>query len=136
MEQVKNWQQAGITFIRIITGSMMAYHGFEVFDAKTMATYQDWDVIKNLPSPVFMMYLAKSAEFITGILLAVGFVTRFAAITMALIMFFICFKVGGGKFWYEDQHPFLFGLIALQYFFIGGGKWSVDAWVWGRVGSR
>ncbi len=59
MEQVKNWQQAGITFIRIITGLMMAYHGYEVFDAKTMASYQDWDVIKNMPSPVFMMYLGE-----------------------------------------------------------------------------
>lgn len=128
MEQLKTWQQAGVAFIRILTGLMMVYHGSEVFDAKTMATYQDWDIIKNMPAPVFMMYLAKGAEFVTGVLLAVGFLTRFAALVMALLMFVICFKIGGGKFWYEDQHPFLFGLLALLYFFMGAGKWSIDNW--------
>ncbi len=36
------------------------------------------------------------------------------------------FFVGHGKIWYEDQHPFLFVLLAFVFFFIGGGKWSVD----------
>jgi uncharacterized membrane protein YphA (DoxX/SURF4 family) len=34
--------------------------------------------------------------------------------------------VGDGKIWYEDQHPFLFVLLAAVFFFTGPGKWSID----------
>lgn len=120
------WQNAGLVLIRILTGAMMAYHGWEVFNAATMQEYLKWDVIKSLPSPEFMMYFAKGMELATGICLAIGLFTRLAALFMAIIMFFICFKIGNGKFYYEDQHPFLFGTLALVYFFTGPVKWSID----------
>lgn len=126
MNPSQGWQHTGIAFLRIITGLLMAYHGYEVFDAKTMAGYQEWDSIKALPVPVLMMYLAKSLEFTSGVLLALGLLTRVAAVVMAILMLFVCFKIGNGKFWYEDQHPFLFAMLAMVFFFQGGGKWSLD----------
>jgi putative oxidoreductase len=41
-------------------------------------------------------------------------------------MAYITFKIGHGKFWYEDQHPFMFVLFGLLFFFTGPGKWSLD----------
>jgi putative oxidoreductase len=35
--------------------------------------------------------------------------------------------VGHGRFWYEDQHPFLFALFGVLFFFTGPGAWSLDA---------
>lgn len=118
--------EIGLTTIRIITGLLMAYHGLEVFDRPTMASYQTWDVIKTLPAPEVMVYLGKGLELVTGICFTIGFLTRISAIFMAIDMLFICFVVGNGKFYYEDQHPFLFAVIAMIFFFTGPVRWSVD----------
>lgn len=120
------WQSNGLFLLRVITGFLMAYHGLEVFDSNKMADYGKWDVIKVLPAPLFMVHLGKGLEFLSGILFIIGLFTRFAALFMAITMLFICFKVGGGKFYYEDQHPFLFALLALVFFFTGPVKWSMD----------
>jgi len=120
------WQNNGLVLLRIITGFLMAYHGLEVFKPEVMKGYTEWEVIKGLPSPLFMLYLGKGLELVTGICIAIGLFTRIAALFMFIIMIFICFKVGGGKFWYEDQHPFLFALLALVFFFTGPVKFGLD----------
>src|SRR5262245_41647084 len=102
------WSATGLAVIRILTGLMMAYHGLEVFDRPTMEGYLTWDIFKSMPVPEFMVYLGKSIEFVSGICFILGFLVRPAAIFMAGNMLFICFVVGNGKFYYEDQHPFLF----------------------------
>jgi len=120
------WQNTGLALLRIITGLLMTYHGLEVFDRQKMLPYMEWDVIKSLPAPEAFVYIGKGLELVTGICFALGLFTRIAAVFMATDMLFICFKVGSGKFYYEDQHPFLFALIALVFFFTGPVKWSLD----------
>jgi putative oxidoreductase len=120
------WDAEGLAVIRIIVGLLMAYHGMEVFDRPTMMPYLEWDVIKSLPAPEFMLYLGKGMELITGICFVLGLFTRIAALFMMIDMLFICFVVGSGRFYYQDQHPFLFALIASVFFFTGPVKWSLD----------
>jgi putative oxidoreductase len=120
------WQSNGLALLRIVTGLLMAYHGLEIFDRKKMLPYMEWDVIKSLPAPEVFVYIGKGLEFVTGICFVLGLFTRIAAVLMAINMLFICFKIGNGKFYYEDQHPFLFALIALVFFFTGPVKWSLD----------
>lgn len=120
------WQSNGLVLLRIITGLLMAYHGLEIFDSKIMSGYLERDVIKSLPAPKFMVYLGKALELATGICLALGLFTRLSALFMFVDMMFICFKVGHGKFYYEDQHPFLFGLLALVFFFTGPVNFGLD----------
>lgn len=120
------WQDNGLATIRIITGLLMAYHGLDVFDRPTMEVYLKWEVIKGLPAPEFMVYLGKSLELVSGLCFVFGLLTRIAALAMAADMLFICFKIGNGKFYYEDQHPFLFAVLALIFFFTGPVKWSLD----------
>ncbi|GAB3698687.1 hypothetical protein GCM10027592_23990 [Spirosoma flavus] len=107
------------------------YHGWEVFDPIQMKQYAAWDTFKESASPSFMVYLGKGSELVAGILLTIGLLTRLAALLTIGTMLYITFFVGHGKFWYEDQHPFLFVLLALVYFFTGGGKWSLDRIVFG-----
>lgn len=123
---MKEANSAGFAIVRIITGLLLAYHGLEIFETAKMQEYASWDSIKTMPFPAFWAYLGKAAELLGGVLLTIGFLTRPAALVIALTMLFICFKIGNGKFWYEDQHPFLFFLIAMIYFFTGAGKWSIE----------
>lgn len=118
--------ETGLACIRIFVGLLMAYHGWEVFDPTLMEGYTTWDQIKVLPNPKLAVYLGKGLELVTGICFTIGFLTRISAILMAIDMLFVCFYIGNGKFYYQDQHPFLFALIAIVYFFTGPVKWSVD----------
>lgn len=120
------WQADGLVLLRIITGLLMAYHGLEIFKPDLIKGYTEWEVLKKLPSPLLMVYLGKGLELVTGIFLAIGLFTRISALLMFVNMIFICFKVGNGKFYYEDQHPFIFALLALVFFFTGPVKWGVD----------
>lgn len=120
------WQKSGLVLLRIITGLLMAYHGLEVFKPEVIKGYTEWDIIKKLPSPLFMVYLGKGLELVTGVFLTIGLFTRLSALFMCIDMLFICFKVGGGKFYYGDQHPFLFAMLALVFFFTGPVKWGLD----------
>jgi uncharacterized membrane protein YphA (DoxX/SURF4 family) len=114
-----------LAVVRIITGMFMIYHGMEVFDKNTMMGYTDWDVFKKFPSATVVVYIGKSAEFIAGIMLTLGWGTRIASIILAATMIYITFFVGSGKFWYGDQHPFLFVLLAVIFFFVGPGAWTL-----------
>lgn len=120
------WPDTGLAFVRIIVGLFMIYHGWEVFDETKMKEYITWDSFKGYSSPAFMVYLGKIAELVAGIMMAIGFFTRIGSLFLVFTMLYISFFVGHGKVWYEDQHPFLFVLLGLVFFFMGGGKYSVD----------
>jgi putative oxidoreductase len=120
------WQQQGLGIIRIIIGLFMIYHGLEIFDKAKMNEYTKWLVDMPLPAPAFMAYLGKAAELLSGILLALGLFTRPAALLLAITMTFIAFGIGHGKVYMEDQHPFLFVLLAFVFIFTGPGRWSLD----------
>jgi uncharacterized membrane protein YphA (DoxX/SURF4 family) len=110
----------------MVTGLLVAFHGLEVFKPEVMRGYIGWDSIKHLPAPLLMVYIGKGGELLAGLLLAAGLFTRMAALFICIDMLFICFKVAEGRFWYEDQHPFLFVLLALVFFFTGPIAFSLD----------
>ena len=118
-------QNAGLALIRIIVGLFMVYHGWEVFDEEAMNKYLEWDTFKN-PSAKTMIYAGKVAELIAGILLVFGLFTRIAAILVIGTLGYIAFFVGNGQVWADAQHPFLFVLLGLLFFFTGPGKYSLD----------
>lgn len=109
----------------------MVYHGWEVWSATLIREYSEWEPLRQYSHPLFMVYVGKSSELMAGLLLTLGLCTRIAAFMLILIMLYITFKVGGGRFWYEDQHPFMFVLIGLLFLFAGGGKYSMDKKLFG-----
>ena len=119
------WQTTGLALIRIAVGSFMIYHGWEIFSEAKMNEYLKWDIFKN-SSGKTLVYLGKGAELIGGILLVFGLFTRLAAIILIGPLIYITFFLGHGKIWYEDQYPFLFILLGLVFFFMGGGRLSLD----------
>lgn len=118
----------GLAVVRIILGLLLIYHGQEVFRPEIMRTYLEWDMFK-VPAGKFMVYMGKSVELITGILLTAGFLTRPAAVLVIGNFLYITFFVGQGRFWYQDQHPFMFALFGLLFLFTGAGAWSVDGMI-------
>lgn len=117
------WQNEGLFFIRIVVAFFLIYHGIEVFEPEKMKGYIEWDAFKL---SAWLPYLGKAAELFSGILLLFGFLTRLSCFINIGTFCYITFFVGQGKFWMEDQHPFLFVLLALVFFFTGPGNFSLD----------
>ena len=126
------WQNNGLALIRVIVGFFLIYHGWEIFSAAKMNEYLQWDMFKNSSSGKVLVYAGKGAELISGVFLIIGLFTRIAAIILICTMAYISFFVGHGKIWYDDQYPFLFMLLGLVFFFMGGGKWSMDHLLFNR----
>lgn len=116
--------QGAIALLRIVVGFFIAYHGFEVFDAVKMKGYIEWEAFKG---STLMPYLGKGAEFVAGVLLMLGLFTRLAALITIGTFAYIVFFIGKGKFWMEDQHPFLFVLLGVFFLFTGPGTFSLDS---------
>ena len=119
------WQTAGLTLIRWILGAFLIYHGWEIFSELKMVEYLKWDSFKN-SSGKFLVYAGKGAELIAGILFVLGLFTRLASLVTIGVMCYIAFFLGNGIIWYNDQHPFMFVLLALVFFFTGPGNFSLD----------
>jgi uncharacterized membrane protein YphA (DoxX/SURF4 family) len=120
------WQEQGLTVLRLVFGLLLVYHGWEIFNIETMKGYTSWDQFKDSSNPLLKVYVGKTSEFITGLLLTLGLFTRITCLWIIATMAYITFFVGNGKFWYEDQHPFMFILMASVFFFTGPGQYSLD----------
>ena len=119
------WQTTGLTLVRLTVGIFLIYHGWEIFNEATMNKYLQWDQFKNSNGKL-MVYSGKAAELIAGILFVSGLLTRIACLLIIGVMGYIVFFLGKGIIWYDDQHPFLFILLALVFFFTGPGNFSLD----------
>jgi len=128
------WLNKGITVVRVVVGLMVIYHGQEVFNAGLMKEYMAWDAFKG-PSAKLMVYLGKSTELLSGILIFLGLLTRVGALLMMGTLSYVTFFVGHGRFWYEDQHPFMFVLFGLFFLFTGPGAWSIDGLIFKTKGD-
>lgn len=115
-----------IAVLRMIIGALCLYHGQEIFNRELMQSYLAWDVFQG-PMGEIKVYLGKGAEFLAGISLLFGLFTRMGALLVVGTLSFVTFFVGQGRFWYEDQHPFMFVLFGVLFLFTGPGAWSLDA---------
>lgn len=112
-------------------------HGF----AATMQSFTS-----GLHIPALFAFLAIAAEFLGSIALILGFFTRVAAFGILSVMLVAIFKVhashgffmnwnGGQQGEGFEYHLLAIGL-ALALLVKGAGKWSLDAWLVGRMGLR
>jgi putative oxidoreductase len=123
---LQSWTDNAIAVVRIIVGAFMIYHGAEVLNPELMKGYETRLTEMKMSNASLLAYTGKIAELLAGILLSTGLFTRIGAVIMGGTMTFITFIIGSGKFYYEDQHPFMFVLFAFVFFFDGGKKWSLD----------
>jgi len=79
-------QRRGILLIRILMGSLFVYHGFY----QLLVTTPDSSAafFEKIGYPAFLAYPVIFAEICGGFLLLIGFLTRWNALMLAIIMFF------------------------------------------------
>ena len=127
----------GLLLLRVGFGAGIAVHGY----GKVTGDLDKFAVgvaALGFPLPLLFAWAAALAEFLGGLLLGFGFLTRPAA-------FFIAFTMAVAAFGTHLADPFKKKELALAYlvvslclFLTGAGKWSVDARLaaWGKRGTE
>ena len=158
---VTNWEgihSVPLVPLRIMTGLLMVHHGseggigpanigtpeFQGFIDFIIKPYFSW-----LPgSPVFWSALHDYFEYIGGILFALGFLTRPAALSLFLTMSFAVsfhlrsvgfqgFPLGHvSNYSYDFEEPMLYALIFLMFWFNGAGPLSVDSIIYNQISNE
>ena len=75
---------AGPLAVRIVVGWVFLWSGWTKLNQlpRMIENFRDW----GIPAPEFFTPLASGIEFVGGILLLVGLLTRFAAVPMMIVM--------------------------------------------------
>ena len=124
----------GYPLIRFFTGLILMPHGagklFGWFGGRgiegTAAGFAKMGLEPALP----LATLVGVTEFFGGLLVAIGLLTRPAAIGIVAIIAVAVFQVHlkNGFFWFNGgyEYPLLWGIIGIAILFRGGGALSVD----------
>jgi putative oxidoreductase len=116
----------GIAIIRIVVGLMLIFHGWQLFQKEDMNGFAARLLDLSVPFPAAMAYAGKFIELIGGFFLILGLFTRLFTALLFITFMFITFVMGEGKIFTDNQHPFLFAIISLLFFFTGAGRLSID----------
>ncbi len=123
------------TLVRVATGLILVPHGaqklFGWFGGGGLTgTAQFFEQNLGLYPGFLFAGAAGLTEFVGGLLLALGLLTRLSAAAVVAVMAYAVFFVhlGNGFFWTNGgyEFPLIWGLVALAIVVRGGGRLSVD----------
>lgn len=117
--------ELGLLILRVSTGLTMAIaHGW----GKVPPAGQFVGMVEQMgfPVPIVFAWLAGIAEFFGGILIALGLLTRPAALLLAINMAVAFFIAHGDDPFDVAELAMIFGCVALSIMFVGSGRFSVD----------
>lgn len=127
MRFLESLQPLGLLVLRAVLGVIMIAHGYtKVFGG----FHQHAAFVSSLGLPWWLAFFSTATEFVGGILLILGFLTRFAALAVCVEMGIVIWKVhwkngllaqGGYQF------PLALAAIAFALIFLGAGAISFDA---------
>ena len=127
-------QPLGLLLARLVLGAIMTAHGYpKVFGGLQQFSQS----VAGFGWPAWLGYLAAFVEFLGGLFLIFGILTRFAALGTLSMMAVAIWKVHWKNgFLGQGNYQFPLALAALSLLFVcfGGGPASLDRWLF-RAGG-
>ncbi|HEY0307593.1 MAG TPA: DoxX family protein [Acidobacteriaceae bacterium] len=115
----------GAFILRVALGACMTWHGYsKVVPNHAMDHFAHYVV--SLGMPYWLGYVSALVEFVGGILLLIGLLTRAAACLIAINMIVAFAKVAIHGGFDAMQLVLLLIAMALAVAFIGGGTYALD----------
>jgi putative oxidoreductase len=126
-----NW---GTLIPRFLLAVVFVFHGgqklFGLFGGEGIDGLAKGIEAWDWPMPLVLARAAAAAEFFGGICLALGLLTRFFALSLAVVMAVAVWKVHGGNGFSLQgggwEYNFVLGVLALSLVIQGGGALSMD----------
>lgn len=127
MRYLDRLQPLALLILRLVLGAVMIGHSYwKVFGGE----HKYVGFITSLGLPAWSAYLSMAAEFGGGILLIVGLLTRFVALTLLIDMGVAIAKIHFKHGFLGDngyQFPLSLAAIAFALVFFGAGPVSLDS---------
>ena len=128
-------QPFALPMIRVTAGLLLVPHGcqklFGWFGGRGLEATAQYFASMGMTPGLFWATLVALTEFVGGLCLALGLLTRPAAAAIAIFMAVAVFQVHlpNGFFWTDKgfEYPLLWGIVALAFVIRGGGRYSLDA---------
>lgn len=115
----------GLLILRLWLGLNMAFsHGLGKMEHAS--DFLAAGSLEKFGAPVFFGIMAILAEFLGGILIALGLFTRTAAFFMVSVMIGAGFVVHAGDPWGRKEFALTYAVIALVILIMGAGRHSLD----------
>jgi putative oxidoreductase len=119
--------------VRFATGIIIVPHGMQKLFGMWGGNFQNYVAFFSkvgLEPAVPLVYLVGITEFVGGICLAIGFLTRFwaAGLFINLTVAWAVVHLPNGMFWTRGgiEFPLLWSILCIAFFLRGGGEYSVD----------
>ena len=124
-----------LPMIRVTAGLLLLPHGsqklFGWFGGKGMQATAQYFASAGFEPDFFWALLVALTEFVGGLCLALGFLTRpaAAAITGFMAVAVVQIHWPNGFFWTDKgfEYPLMWGIVAFAFVILGGGRYSLDA---------
>lgn len=128
------WSDLSLAGLRILTGVFLVYGTQDnVFSAAQMEEFVRFLTAHNFVLPELMAPLSVWAQFICGILLVLGLLTRWAGLVIAFNFVVAVWMVH----WPEDLRGWwpaiVLVFLGLHFATRGAGRWSLDARLFRRT---
>jgi putative oxidoreductase len=129
----------GPVLLRLVVGSFLVYGVQDnVFSSARMEEFAKFLAAHEFPWPTFCAYLSAYAQFVCGILIALGAAIRLASVPMIFnfLVAVLCVHLRDGDP-FPRHFPALVILAACVLFLLdGAGRLSVDHWLARRTAAR
>ena len=116
--------------MRFSTGAVLFPHGVQKVLFVSVDRFAGGIAQKGLPLPLVLAYATFFSEFIAAPCLALGLLTRVAALVIFVQMtvIIVVYQWQYGYFWTNRgyEYALLWWLLCLAIFFRGGGRYSLD----------
>lgn len=125
----------GVPLYRLFLGATLVYGTQDnVFSRERMLEFSEFLATSGFPAPLFNAHLSAWAQFICGLLIAAGAVTRPAAGVMAINFAVALWMVHRSLPFSANIAPLAMFFGSLLLMFHGAGPYSVDAAMKRRAG--
>ena len=116
--------------IRLIAGGSLAFHGQQILFGNIEGAGRFFESV-GFDNGLMWAWIVGILEFVCGLLLAAGFLTRLAAgpIIVFLIVAIVTYHWEFGYNWESRgiEYPLFWAIVVFYFLINGGGPWSVDA---------
>lgn len=116
--------------LRLLFGGLFIRYGYMklVSYDEMLSQFEDIIGIGSELSLILVIF----AEFFCGILVTIGLLTRLAAIPIFITMFVAYFIAHGNDAFDVKALAFVFLILSIVIFILGGGKYSLDKLIFGK----
>jgi len=119
------FNQWALTFLRVVLGIIFLYHGYlKLFVPGGFTGTVNFFAAVKIPVPVYSALLVSVVEFVGGILLIVGFLTRWTSfiIMLEMLVAFFAVHLKNGLLVSKGGYEFVLVLIAALLVVLANGS--------------